>query len=465
MPNSQIFRLTFIILIFSIFSSFSTQNNSLFSPFNKYDLSTATLLSLRESLDNSTLQWFSYLKAPSRESYPYQFFTRQQMLGVGMEALMGIEQYQSSNRFGAISGGAAYRSPYLDAFISADVYSTERRIIWEAQDIQFERFIKEDFNQPIEGMFDFRVNLPEAYLETKLKFLTLAVGKQKLRWGPGYKGTLGLSGTAYSPFYYYNLNLDFGKLFHMGAFLSGYDDESFYSPEINYVDTVRIKNNGKSLSTNFPRYGAGQRLDIRIGKHLQLGFYELVDFFGSNELTRFANPLQIYYLANESSGTNNANLLGGMDINVIVNRFRVYGEFLNDDITVFEDAGNPNKYAWQLGTVYYGEGKLVQTGLEYTHVSRYVYSHSRVLSRHSVWGESMGWPWGNDQDLFCAHAVFVFPHNINGKVELNYWLKGKGQIEDDWYADGRPDLDHAPYLPQGAEKESIGNDWWGVQTP
>ena len=97
-----------------------------------------------------------------------------------------------------------------------------------------------------------------------------------------------------------------------------------------------------------------------------------------------------------------------MDFNVIIDRFRVYGEFINDDITVFKRSGNPNKYAYQLGGIYYGRGKLVQTGIEYTHVAPYVYSHSRVLSRHSHWGESMGWPWGNDQDLFNAHAVFLF---------------------------------------------------------
>jgi hypothetical protein len=64
----------------------------------------------------------------------------------------------------------------------------------------------------------------------------------------------------------------------------------------------------------------------------------------------------------------------------------------------------------------------------------------------------MGWPWGNDMDLFTIHAAFNLPYNIKGRTELNYWIKGNGKIEDDWYADGRPDLDHAPYWPQNSKR-------------
>ncbi|MBD3420579.1 MAG: hypothetical protein GF398_10725 [Chitinivibrionales bacterium] len=64
----------------------------------------------------------------------------------------------------------------------------------------------------------------------------------------------------------------------------------------------------------------------------------------------------------------------------------------------------------------------------------------------------MGWPWGNDQDVFHAHAIFEFRDNLYSKFEANYWLKGKGSLKDDWYADGRPDLDHAPYWPEDPDK-------------
>lgn len=447
------FNLLLLCFLILADDSFSENNQSKSISINRFELSYNSLLFTNSNLsDSSSNIWFSQLNNNPNNNSALNLHTKDQSLSLDLKMLLAFEHITTSNRFFALTSNVSYHSPYLNAFISADVYTTEDRIPHQDQDIQYERFIKKDFNKPMEGVFDFRVNLPEAYLQSQFKFFKLTIGKQKKRWGPGYKGTLGLSGTAYSPVYFYDLNLNFGQILQMTAFLNGFDDESIYRSELQFDDSLTIKSTGRNIKTNFPRFGAGQRIDLRIGKHIQIGIYELADLFGSNELVRFVNPLQIYYLSNESSGTNNANLLGGIDFNLIFKRFRFYGEFLNDDITIFEDKGNPNKYAFQLGGTFYGRSPLIQTGIEYTHVSPYVYGHSRVLSRHAHWGESMGWPWGNDQDLLNIHAVFAFPHNIKGRAELNYWLKGDGTINDDWYADGKPNLDHAPYWPQNSRK-------------
>lgn len=441
------------MLTFSICIVFNFGICASLSEINKFEKSSDLLLLENESFQNSiNYMWYSNSNFITPIQFPINLKTQQQNLGINIKTILGFEQYDQHNRFIVLSGNIRYKSSFLNAFLSADAFSIENQIDYQPQDIKYERFIRKNAKKPIEGAFDFRFNLPEAYLQSQIKFLTISSGKMKLRWGPGYKGTLGLSGTAFSPFYFYNLNLQFGKLFQATAFFCGYDDETFYWDELKFNDSILVKNTKINLRTNLPRYGAGQRLDLQIGKHVQLGFYELANIFGSNELIRFANPLQVYYLSNHTSGTNNANLLGGMDINVRFNQFRFYGELLNDDITVLENNGNPNKFAFQLGTIFYGNKHLIQTGIEYTHVSRYVYSHDKVLSRHAHWGESMGWPWGNDQDLLNLHAVFAFPHNVKGRAELNYWIKGDGTINDDWYADGKPDLDHAPYWPQNSRK-------------
>lgn len=427
----------------------------IFSPFNRFDISTTSLQNQRVAIsDSSEIYWHLYFRdtaAPDTNFGVYRSINGQ-YITFNAGALAALEYASKSNRFGCIEGNVDYTSSFVTAHISADIYSTERQTQSILSEIQYERFIKSDFNKPIEGMFDFRANLPEAYLRAKYKGLSLTIGKQKLRWGPGYKGTLGLSGVAYSPFYFYNLNFEFEKLFHVQAFLCGYEDEAIYKNELTSTEKITVKASNREIKTYLPRYGAGQRIDLRIGRHLQFGIYELVDFFGTNELNRFANPLQMYYLANEASGTNNANLLAGIDFNLIFNPFRFYGEFINDDITVFEQSGNPDKYAFQIGGCFYGNDPLVVTGVEFTHLSRYIYGHSRVLSRHAHWGESMGWPWGNYMDVFTAYTVFTFPKNINGRIEANYWLKGDGSITDDWYADGKPDLDQVPFFPENATR-------------
>jgi hypothetical protein len=448
-------KLSIQLLLISVNVGFA--NGSQLSDVNRFDLSYDYFQKVHEAImDSSEAFFYSYPVLTDKLENPFVELTHEdQKLGVSAGALPGYEQSDDRfNRFMAILGKAAYSSKYLDAHVLADVYSTENRINSDIMDIQFERFIKKDGEKPITGAFDFRFNLPEAYLTFHVKHLDLSVGKMKMRWGPGYKGTLGMSGTSYSPTYFYNTCLSFGNVLNLSAFLCGYDDESIYENELKYNDSILIVGDGKKVYNYLPRYGAGQRIDLRIGKHFQIGIYELVDFFGSSDLSRFANPLQLYYLGNGSSGTNNANLLGGMDFNIIINKFRIYGEFLNDDITIFENAGNPNKYAFQTGITYYGGKKLLETGIEYTHVAKYVYGHSRVLSRHSIWGESLGWPWGNDQDLFNAHAILNMVRNVNCKIELNYWKKGAGKLTDDWYADKEPNLDHAPYWPQNCRNIS-----------
>lgn len=427
-----------------------------FSVFNRYDLSSATIRSQQHQMTGDTISvaWFSYVTPTIGQTRPATFSLEQngQKVTANIATLAGFEYAKNPNRFGALQSVINYSTPHLVAHISANLYTTESQTASPLGDIQFERFLKKDFNKPIEGMFDFRANLPEAYLQLNYHSFTLTTGNQKLRWGPGYKGTLGLSGTGYSPFYFYNLNFVFGTLFHAQSFLCGYEDEVIYANELTTNEKVTVKASNRAVKMYEPRYGAGQRIDLRLGEHVQIGIYELVDFFGSNELNRYANPLQMYYLANEASGTNNANLLAGIDFNLLYKPLRFYGEFINDDITVFEHSGNPNKYALQLGAAYYGNDPLMVTGFEYTHLSKYIYGHSRVLTRHAHWGESMGWPWGNDMDLFCAYALFFISDNLNGKVELNYWLKGDGKLTDEWYADGKPDLDNAPYWPQNPRK-------------
>jgi hypothetical protein len=220
--------------------------------------------------------------------------------------------------------------------------------------------------------------------------------------------------------------------------------------------------NGRVLASLPARYGAGQRVDVRLGEHVQLGLYELADFFGAGDLNRFANPLQFYYAGNNASGTNHANLLGGFDVNVTFAPWRFYGEILDDDITLFEHVGNPDKYAFQLGAQYFPKGKITQAGIEYTHVTRYTYGHYTALNRHTLWDEPLGWPWGNEMESFAAHAVMTVSPTLRAKTEACLWFKGWGRLTDDWYADGSPALDHAPYWPQYGNdivSFSVSADW------
>jgi hypothetical protein len=275
----------------------------------------------------------------------------------------------------------------------------------------------------------------------------LTIGKEKLRWGPGYKGTLALSGIDYAPFYFYNIKLGLGKFATFSSFLCGYDDEKEFRNEITGDSGLTVINNGFKIMNFPPRYGAGQRLDMRLGRHVQVGIYELVQFFGNSDMIRYANPLQIYFLGDQTGGSNNANVCGGIDLNVLIGNNRIYGEFLNDDLTVFEQAGNPNNFGYQVGFESFLPYWLHTLGVEYVHTSRYLYTHSRALSRFTYWNNPLGWPWGNDHDYFNFHALIKPSDRFDLKAEITYAIKGSHSIDKDWYADGSPDVDFVDYWP------------------
>jgi hypothetical protein len=428
-----------------------------FSTFNRFSLSFDYYQKVNEfSKDETRVIYFSLpLTVPifADESNSLKLNVKDQSLQFAVGALGCLESWKDQyDKFGVLEGKSIYQSSFLNAYVNVSLFSTQNVKKNEIQDIEFERFLMGNKEDVISGVTDFKINLPYAYLELFYKNVSVSFGKEKLRWGPGYKGTLGLSGTAISPVYFYNLELTLGKVMHFQAFLNSFEDESLFTDEISGHNEIIINSNKQPITINIPRYGAGQRMDLRIGKHVQIGIYELVDFFGSSDLARFSNPLQIYYLGNNNSKTNNANVQAGVDFNLFINPIRLYGEFLNDDITVFEDAGNPNKYAWQIGAAYYGKKRIVEAGIEYTHVAPYVYGHYTALGRHEHWGESMGWPWGNDQDLFNGHMILTVNEKINALFEVNYWIKGEGTLKDDWYADKMPNLDNASYWPKYATR-------------
>lgn len=440
----------FILLFVCCISLIVPVTAKLFSETNRYLLN----VNVTDTSYNSFISKFHSLPGLYvNDSLPsaVRFNFGEERIGFGALGIVAAESdFDSIAPYGCLVGKAQFVSPYLDAKVRLNWYTLKNVSHTEPSDIEYERFFSGKV-AAISGMFDNDFTLPEAFLTFKYRKLNLSIGKEKLRWGPGYKGTLALSGTALAPFYYYHLKLNLMSRFHLSCFLAGYDDDRFYKKEFTGFDTIKSKT-GKTTIASLPsRYGVGQRIDIRINDHLQLGIHELCNFYGSNDLTRYANPLQVYYLG-YNSGTNEANMMAGCDVNLLFRPFRLYGEFLDDDITIFDNKGNPNKYAFQFGGVYYRNKIIKEIGFEYTHVSKYTYGHYSILNRHEYWGEPLAWPWGNDQDVFTLHLQMNPHDNIRLFLEADYWIKGKGDLKDDWYVDGRPDLDHTPYWPLSPKK-------------
>lgn len=383
-------------------------------------------------LEDTTKPFFS-LPACSNafRGKPYLSFEQAgSELNLANKVILGFQTSEAGSIGHAIAAGRLrYRSDILDAHVHLQANTiAEMDTSTYIHEVSLERAIS---GMPhIRNFSSYDFLLRESYFTLKWNDCRLDVGKKRMRWGPGYKGTLGWSGVTHAPYSLYQLYIPMGDGFRYSSFFHGYDD-------IN--------------TSNIPRFGGGQRVDIRICDYVDLGMYELVVFHGMQDFAQYFVPLQLYYLGSNAGDNAPENLLGGADLNIYLKPVRLYAEFINDDITVFDNRGNPNKYAFQIGSAWHSMGPLRVLGVEYTHVSPYIYGHRDSMNRHVYQEESLGWPWGNDQDVFNLHAAFDFCAAIRARSEITYWLLGKGRTADSWTADGRPNMDSAPYWPQNAD--------------
>lgn len=446
-----------IFFLFLLLSVSLWANN--FSRINRTRLTNEYYFDVSESIHDCESRFYSLPHVVS-DVDSLNYFTlsyKKNRLLLGGDALLGMEgATKDLQPFLSLSPQIRVSSSFVRGAIDLSVFTTKHSTSNLPIENEYSRFYYSLGSEHIQGSFDFNFLLNQGWLEFYYKNLSVTVGKRHYRWGPGFKGTLGFSGNGYSPFYYYNMNFNFSKILNVSSFLAGYEDEHLYTSELTVHDSlVEVNGNGMFIDNALPaRYLAGHRLDINIKDRVQIGIYEFVNFFGSSDLNRFVNPLMVYYFGNDMSGTNNANLLGGLDINVIFKSSRIYGELLNDDVTMFEKTGNPDKYAFQVGYVFYPKSdKLVHFGFEYTHVSPFVYGHSRILSRHSQWGIPMGWSYGNDQDVVTLYGLANLNKKLSLLTELNYWVLGQGTVEMDLFSAGFPEksFEDQPFFPENPD--------------
>ena len=433
------YKFSTILFFLSVFAcSISAASHK--SLVNRYAFSDDYLDSLNKVMLSEKPHYFSLPTSITLPNHPFlEFDYKHKKLTSDLYSILSYENNAGEHLPNIFLGSViSYQSPHLRGEIQFDAHTTymhtPENLADSLNDVRFEQHrTTYDHISGTGNNKDF--NFQHGYLEFSLDNISLLSGKYPLRWGPGYKGTLGLSGTSYNPLYYYLLQADIAQTVHASAFLSSFDDSYLFVGD---------------TAPNADRFCAGQRLDVKIGKHVQLGFYEFVNFNGTALLSRYANPIQLYYISNHLSNDlvieKRNNIMGGLDFNILAGPLRFYGDFLNDDITVFDDNGSPNKFGFQAGGAYYGNSYLQEIGVEYTHVSRWTYGHwAPGLNRFTYFKESRGWPWGNDMDLWHLHARFNLPKNIRFHTEINWWIKGEGTLTEyhgDIPGSIRPDLDN-----------------------
>ncbi|NLE02122.1 MAG: hypothetical protein GX640_19855, partial [Fibrobacter sp.] len=91
-----------LIYLSAVFSlNLEALATSPFSKFNRFELSYQSLMEINKSLsDSQKVFWYSNFKTPSSDRFNIELLTKEQSLGVNLDAILGYEQFKDYNLFG-----------------------------------------------------------------------------------------------------------------------------------------------------------------------------------------------------------------------------------------------------------------------------------------------------------------------------------------------------------------------------
>jgi len=182
---------------------------------------------------------------------------------------------------------------------------------------------------PFVQEFDF--NFPtRSYLKIGNLNLDLLIGREQMKWGPGYRSSLVISD---SPPYYDMVHLSYFSDFFKATFFFAALESYLTDAELVIQETMWDKGVVTfEKKDSFEQYKTltGHRFEFRFFDKLLIGISDIIVIGGRAPELNEITPLM--YLHNVY-GENYSNVMAGFDASVVpIRNVRVYGEFAIDDI-------------------------------------------------------------------------------------------------------------------------------------
>ncbi|MEO6696083.1 MAG: capsule assembly Wzi family protein [Ignavibacteria bacterium] len=240
--------------------------------------------------------------------------------------------------------------------------------------------------------------------------LSVQLGREKIKYGLGYSGSLVLSGDAPN-MDFLKFNLNYGILSYSSIFGS----------------TVGEFN--KDVSKNFTKYFSANRLKLSFDKLFDVGIGESIIYSRGFELA-YLNPVIFYKFVEHSlQDRDNGTIFADIQTHFLKD-FELQGTFFLDEnilsnLSDFTKASN--KTAYQLGFFWYEPAGLKNLSLifEYTKIRPFVYTHFNSKNAYSAFGVGLGNQIGPNADQLFTKLTYNLSDRIRFNLEYQKIRKGE----------------------------------------
>ena len=280
------------------------------------------------------------------------------------------------------------------------------RIIIDTKAEKETNFFGQKWKGDLTGIFD------QGYIKGNFKYFEFQWGRDYLRWGPGSRDYLLLSGFS-PPFDMLKLTGKIG-VFRFDFFATGLDE--IFLPDSNFFAK---------------RYFSGHRINMKLKSGIELGLSEVVVYGGERRKLEpyYLNPLFLFY-GEQFNHNIDDNLLWSFDFSFT--RFKnkeFYAELLMDDFQ-YDFKSEPQQIGFLLGAKavnLLGFSKSYLT-LEYTRINRWVYGQNIPWNLYTYRDVGIGSFLGPDADDLFFELLYHYTKSLQFSLSYELRRQGEGKI-------------------------------------